>query len=140
MIFTSLKLHLDEYLTHQFDLDTLSDPDNSPFIVITQIRTKGSFSFQTYGTYISQAGKKIHHDTETLSNLSLANEMTSSYLHQDPDLPIYPVKDVYGYCSGFVSTDGDIILCAVVASLEDSDWMCKTVLKELEIFINNSNA
>ena len=138
MIFTSLKLHLDEYLTHQFDLETLSDPENSPFVVITQIKTKGNFSFQIYGTYISQPGKKIFHDTMTINNLSLANEMISSYLHQDPDQPIYPIKDIYGYCSGFVSSDADIILCAIVTNLEDSTWVCKTVLQEMEIFINNS--
>lgn len=137
MIFSNLKLHLDRFFDDQFDFHTLTNTDNCPFVTIFHIQTKGRFSVQSYGFYVTERGKPAIHATRTLVNLSLTQIMASNYLLQDPK-KVLPVEDANGFCNGFATSDNEIILCSVSAFPEDAQWVCKTTLLQLQIFIENS--
>jgi hypothetical protein len=137
MNFTSLKLHLDQYLSNDFDLETLSEPTVSPFVFLIHLKTNGKFASQTYGQYITKPGQRILHDNTTIHNLSATCIMMCTFLLQDPD-NVEPLEEEYGYCDGFTTNEGEVILCAVISNFDDAKWVCQTVLSQLRIFVENS--
>ena len=73
------------------------------------------------------------HDIMSTQSLSAVGVLTCAYLLQDGD-KIAPFKEKFGYCSGFVTTEGDIFTCAACTNPDDAKWVVNSLIAQIKIF------
>jgi len=136
MDFQDLSVHINTYLNSQFDHATIIDQQNNPFIQVTLIDIK-EINPQVYNfsQYVHKPNELAIHKDYTTLNLAVANEVTAEYITQDPD-EMNPVDVPYAYCDGIVIRDSDALIVTVVTNQDDAKWVCKSILSQLKIFLN----
>lgn len=124
------KLHL---FFGRFDHDLLSDSKNNPFIRVTLINLSpinphGSSFFR----YINKPGKSAEHTELSTTNMAAALTLEALYIVQKPS-KAKPIEEPVGTCRGLALRNNQIVIVTVISNIDDSKFLCNSIIKEIQI-------
>jgi hypothetical protein len=131
-----IKISLNDFLSESFDYRTLED-NSQPFFIVTHLKTINHFTYlESYGQFLHEPHIQTPNPGTPHSILAAAHLLTGSYLNQDRNSLLKPYITEFGCCDSLKIDKNNIILITVISPAEEAKWICKTVIKQLEISLN----